>query len=384
MKKRFLMTPGPTQIPPEVLLAAARPIIHHRTAEYSELFARVIEGLKYVFQTKNDVLFFASSGTGAMESAVVNLGSPGDRVLVCSSGKFGERWQQLAETYGLEVELLSYEYGQPVDPADIAAALKADASYKAVFVTHSETSTGVVNDIEAIGNIVKDHAAVLVADAVSGMGSADLQTDAWHVDVVVSGSQKALMLPPGLGFASVSDKAWALVEQSTIPRFYWDWLKARTGIRLDQPTTPFTPAVSLTVALDAALALMREEGLEGLFARHRSMGRASREAVKALGLELFSPDDMRCSSVTSVRIPEGVDDGKLRTLMRDKYGVQVAGGQGTMKGNIFRIGHCGYYNYSDIIVTITALELALRELGYAVEPGAGIARAEEVFAEEAS
>lgn len=384
MKKRFLMTPGPTQIPPEVLLAAAQPIIHHRTAEYSALFARVIEGLKYVFQTENDVLFFASSGTGAMESAVVNLGSPGDRVLVCSSGKFGERWQQLAETYGLEVELLSYEYGQPVEPADIAAALKADASFKAVFVTHSETSTGVVNDIEAIGNIVKDHAAVLVADAVSGMGSADLKTDAWHVDVVVSGSQKALMLPPGLGFASVSDKAWALVEQSTIPRYYWDWLKARTAIRLDKPTTPFTPAVSLTVALDAALVMMREEGLEDLFARHRTMGRAAREAVKALGLELFSPDDMRCSSVTSVRIPEGVDDGKLRTLMLDKYGVQVAGGQGTMKGNIFRIGHCGYYNYSDIIVTITALELALRELGYAAEPGAGIARAEEVFAEEAS
>lgn len=384
MKKRFLMTPGPTQIPPEVLLAAAQPIIHHRTAEYSELFARVIEGLKYVFQTENDVLCFASSGTGAMESAVVNLGSPGDKVLVCSSGKFGERWQQLAETYGLVPELLSYEYGQPVEPEDIADALADGADYKAVYVTHSETSTGVVNDIEAIGKIVKGHPAVLVADAISGMGSADLKTDAWNVDVVVAGSQKALMLPPGLGFASVSDKAWALAEQATLPRYYWDWRKARKAIRQEQPTTPFTPAVSLTVALDAALKLMRDEGLDNLFARHRAMGRASREAVKALGLELFSPDDERSSSVTSVRVPAGVDDGKLRKLMRDKYGVQVAGGQGTMKGNIFRIGHCGYYNYSDIIVTLTALELALKELGQPVELGAGVARAEEVFAEEGS
>ncbi|RJQ44006.1 MAG: alanine--glyoxylate aminotransferase family protein [Gaiellales bacterium] len=384
MKKRFLMTPGPTQIPPEVLLAAAQPIIHHRTAEYSELFARVIEGLKLVFQTENDVLFFASSGTGAMESAVVNLGSPGDRVLVCSSGKFGERWHQLAETYGLEAELLSYEYGQPVKPEDIADALDDGAGYKAVYVTHSETSTGVVNDIEAIGAIVKDHEAVLVADAVSGLGSAELKTDEWHVDVVVAGSQKALMLPPGLGFASVSEKAWALAEQSTIPKYYLDWKKARAGIRQEKPTTPFTPAVSLTVALDAALKMMREEGLDSLFARHRAMGRASREAIKAMGLELFSPDDERCSSVTSVLMPAGVDDGQLRTLMRDKYGVQVAGGQGSMKGNIFRIGHCGYYNYSDIIVTITALELALRELGHPLEPGAGVARAEEVFAEEGS
>ena len=384
MKKRFLMTPGPTQIPPEVLLASAQPVIHHRTAEYSELFARVIDGLKYVFQTQNDVLFFASSGTGAMESAVVNLGSPGDKVLVCSSGKFGERWHQLAETYGLESELLSYEYGQPVKPDDIAGALKDDAGYKAVYVTHSETSTGVVNDLEAIGAIVKDYDAVLVADAVSGLGSADLRTDEWHVDVVVSGSQKALMLPPGLGFASVSETAWALADQSTMPKYYFDWNKARKAIDQEKPTTPFTPAVSLTVALDTSLEMIRTEGLENLFTRHRAMGRASREAVKALGLKLFSPDDERCSSVTSVRIPPDINDAELRTLMREKYGVQVAGGQGSMKGSICRIGHCGYYNYTDIIVTITALELALRELGYPVELGAGVARAEEVFAQEGS
>jgi aspartate aminotransferase-like enzyme len=384
MKKRFLMTPGPTQIPSQVLLAGAQPIIHHRTAEYSEIFARVIEGTKYVFQTGNDIFFFSASGTGAMESAVVNLGSPGDKVLVCTSGKFGERWQQLAETYGLKPDVLNYEYGQPVDVDDIADALDKNPDFKAVFVTHSETSTGVVNDIEAIGAIVKDHSAVLVADAVSGLGSAELKTDDWHVDVVVAGSQKALMLPPGLAFASVSEKAWKLVEQSTLPSYYFDWKKARAGIEQEKPTTAFTPAVSLTLALDAALAMIREEGLDDLFARHRVMGRAAREAVKALGLELFSPDIDRCSSVTAVRIPEGIEDAKLRKLMLDQYGVQVAGGQGTMKGTMFRIGHCGYYNFSDIIVTITALELALKELGYAVELGAGVSRAEEVFAEERS
>lgn len=383
MIKRFLMTPGPTQIPPEVLLASAQPIIHHRTSEYSELFARVIEGLKYLFQTENDIFSFASSGTGAMESAVVNLCSPGDKVLVCSSGKFGERWHQLAETYELQQELLQYEYGSPVEPDDIAASLDADAGIKAVFITHSETSTGVVNDIEAIGGIVKQHAAVLVADSISGMGSAEVRTDDWHVDVVVAGSQKALMLPPGLAFASVSGKAWELVEQSTTPRYYFDWRKARKGLQQAKPTTAFTPAVSLTVALDAALAIIRKEGLEDLFQRHRTMGRATREAIKAMGLQLFSPDDERCSSVTAVKVPDGVEDGKLRKLMLDKYGVQLAGGQGTMKGNIFRIGHCGYYNFSDIIVSIMALELALKELGYPVESGSGVTRAGQVFAEEA-
>ena len=384
MRKRFLMTPGPTQIPPEVLLASAQPIIHHRTAEYSELFARVNEGLKYVFQTQNDVLCFSSSGTGAMESAVVNLCSPGDKVLVCSSGKFGERWQQLAEAFGLESIVLESEYGQAVKPDDIAAALESDPSVKVVFVTHSETSTGVVNDIEAIGGIVGGHEAVLVSDSVSGMGSAEIKTDAWGVDVVVAGSQKALMLPPGLAFASVSGKAWALVERSTLPKYYFDWTKARKGLRQPKPTTAYTPAVSLTVALDAALAMIREEGLENLFRRHRTMGRAAREGVKALGLELFSPDDERCSSVTAVKVPEGVEDARLRSLMLDKYGVQLAGGQGSMKGNIFRIGHCGYYNFSDIIVTMTALELALNEMGHKVEIGSGVSRAEAVFAEEGS
>ncbi|MHB1464740.1 MAG: pyridoxal-phosphate-dependent aminotransferase family protein [Thermoleophilia bacterium] len=382
MIKKFLMTPGPTQVPPQVLSAMARPIIHHRTGEYSELFARVNENLKYVYQTENDVLSFASSGTGAMESAVINLCSPGDRVLVAACGKFGERWRDLAAAYGLDAEYHEYEYGQPVDPDDIARSLEADPHIKVVFVTHSETSTGVVNDMQAIGAAVEDHDAVLVTDSISGMGSAEIRTDAWQVDVVVAGSQKALMIPPGLAFVSVSDKAWALAEKARLPRFYFDWLKARKGLRQAQPTTAFTPAVSLMVGLDAALGLIREEGLENLFRRHIVMGRACRAAIKGMGLELFSPDDDSSSSVTAVRLPEGIEDGRLRSLTRDRFGVQFAGGQGPVKGKIIRIGHCGYYNYTDIIVAIAALELALKELGHPVELGSGIKAAELIFGEE--
>jgi len=382
MIKKFLMTPGPTQIPSEVLLASAQPIIHHRTGAYSDLFARVNENLKYVYQTANEVISFASSGTGAMESAVVNLCSPGDKVLIASCGKFGERWRDLSEVYGLDYDYREYEWGAPVVAADIEAALKADPAIKAVFVTHSETSTGVVNDMEAIGAAVAGSDAVLVSDSISGMGSAEIKTDAWGIDVVVSGSQKALMIPPGLAFVSVSAKAWAMVEKSTLPKYYFDWSKARKALAQEKPTTAFTPAVSLVVGLDKALSMIREEGLEELFRRHVMLGRATRAAVKGMGLTLFSPDDDRCSSVTSVKVPEGIDDGKLRTLTRDKYGVQLAGGQGPIKGKIFRIGHCGYYNYTDIIVAITALELALKELGHPVELGSGVSKAQAVFGEE--
>jgi aspartate aminotransferase-like enzyme len=382
MIKKFLMTPGPTQIPSEVLLASAQPIIHHRTGAYSELFARVNENLKYVYQTENDVISFASSGTGAMESAVVNLCSPGDSVLIASCGKFGERWRDLSEVYGLDYDYREYEWGTAVVPSDIEQALEADPGIKAVFVTHSETSTGVVNDMQAIGAIVAKSGAVLVSDSISGMGSSEIKTDEWQVDVVVAGSQKALMIPPGLAFVSVSDKAWGMVEKSTLPKYYFDWSKARKALAQAKPTTAFTPAVSLVVGLDTALAMIRAEGLEKLFKRHVVLGRATRAAVKGIGLELFSPEDDRCSSVTAVRVPEGIDDNELRTLTRDKYGVQLAGGQGHIKGKIFRIGHCGYYNYTDIIVAITALELSLKELGHPVELGSGVSKAQAVFGGE--
>ncbi|MHB1362007.1 MAG: pyridoxal-phosphate-dependent aminotransferase family protein [Thermoleophilia bacterium] len=382
MIKRFLMTPGPTQIPPEVLLASAQPIIHHRTGAYSDLFARVNENLKYVFQTENEIISFASSGTGAMESAVVNLCSPGDKVLIASCGKFGERWRDLAQVYGLDYDYREFEWGTPVTPADIGQALGDDRSIKAVFVTHSETSTGVVNDMEAIGAAVAGSDAVLVTDSISGMGSAEIKTDAWGIDVAVAGSQKALMIPPGLAFVSVSPKAWDRVAKSTLPKYYFDWTKARKALAQEKPTTAFTPAVSLVVGLDKALSMIRDEGLENLFRRHIVLGRATRAAIKGMGLALFSPDDDRCSSVTAVRVPDGVEDGKLRTLIRDKYGVQLAGGQGPIKGKIFRIGHCGYYNYTDIIVAITALELALKELGHPVELGSGVSKAQAIFGQE--
>lgn len=381
MIKKYLMTPGPTQIPPKVLLASAQPIIHHRTSAYSEMFARVLKNLKYLFQTENEVLCFSSSGTGAMESAVVNLLSPGDNMLIASCGKFGERWRDLAEAYQIEHKYLEYEWGGPVDAADIERELKSGAGYKAVFVTHSETSTGAVNDMEAIGKIVAGSDAILVADSISGMGSAEIKTDAWQVDVVVTGSQKALMTPPGLAFASVSDKAWALAAESKLPKYYFDWHKARKALDRPDPQTPYTPAVSLTLALDAALEMIQEEGLNSLFARHQVMGRACRAAVKAMGLDLFSPDDDRSSSVTAVKVPDGVKDGDLRKLIRDRYGVQLAGGQGPISGKIFRIGHCGYYTYADIVVAITALEFTLNDLGFAVQLGSGVAAAEQVFRE---
>ncbi|MCL4472994.1 MAG: alanine--glyoxylate aminotransferase family protein [Actinobacteria bacterium] len=382
MIKKFLMTPGPTQIPPQVLLASAQPIIHHRTGAYSDLFARVNDNLKYVYQTDNEVISFAASGTGAMESAVVNLCSPGDHVLVASCGKFGERWHDLAQAYGLVDEYIQYDYGQAVDPKDIERVLRNVPEIKAVFVTHSETSTGVVNDMEAIGAVVNVFDAVLVADSISGMGSAEMKTDEWKIDVAVAGSQKALMIPPGLAFTSVSDKAWKLVESSTLPKYYFDWNKARKALAQPKPTTAFTPPVSLMVGLDVALGMIRDEGLDNLFMRHIVLGRACRAAVKGMGLELFSPDDDRSSSVTAVRVPEGIDEASLRPLMRDKYGVQVAGGQGPVKGKIIRIGHCGYYNYTDIVIAITALELALKEMGHPVELGSGVSKAQAVFGEE--
>lgn len=251
-----------------------------------------------------------------------------------------------------------------------------------MFVTHSETSSGVVNDMQAIGAVVEDFDAVLVSDSISGLGSAEIKTDEWMIDVVVAGSQKALMIPPGLAFVSVSDKAWALAEKARSPRFYFDWLKARKGLAQAKPTTAFTPPVSLMAGLDAALGLIREEGLQALFHRHIIMGRATRAAIKGMGLTLFSPDEDRSSSVTAVRVPEGVDEARLRIHIRDWYGVQLAGGQGPVKGRIIRIGHCGYYNYSDIIVAITALEMTLMDLGHPVQLGAGTQAAEKVFAED--
>ena len=379
MLKRFLLTPGPTPVPPEVLSALGEPVVHHRAPRFTETLKEVVAGLKRVYQTENDVLVFSSSGTGVMESAVVNLVNPGDHTLVASVGNFGERFIKLNKTWGAEVTALEYEWGTKADPADIAAALAKDPAIKAVFVQFSETSTGVVNDIKAIGEVVAATPAVLVVDAISGLGATALKTDDWHVDVCLAGSQKALMVPPGLAYVAVSEKAWKVVEECATQRFYFDWVTTRKKMTGAAAQTPYTPPVSLLVAQNAALKLIEEEGLENVFARHRVLGHACKEGVKALGLELFGPDDPEANSVTACRVPEGIDGGQITKLARDRYGVWLAGGQGPLKGKIFRFGHCGYFGASDIIVGLSVLEMVLAQLGFEVKFGASLAAAEQVF-----
>lgn len=379
MQKRFLLTPGPTPVPPEVLAALGEPVIHHRAPRFTEILRDVIAGLRYVYQTENDVIAFAASGTGAMESAVVNLVEPGDTVIVASCGNFGERWIKLNRTWGANVVALEYEWGAKVDPEGVRKALAEHPEAKAVFTQFSETSTGVVNDIQAIGAIVAATPAVFVVDAISGLGATDLPTDAWKVDVCVAGSQKALMVPPGLAYVAVSEKAWQVVEKVTTPRFYFDWVAARKKMSGDSAQTPYTPAVSLMVAQNAAIALIREEGLEAVFERHRILGRACKAGVRALGLELFGPDDPEANSVTAVKVPEGVDGKKIGKLARDRFGVWLAGGQGKLTGQIFRFGHCGYFVATDILVGLSVVEMVLTELGYDTPMGAGVAAAEQVF-----
>ncbi|RKY33027.1 MAG: aminotransferase [Candidatus Omnitrophota bacterium] len=377
MRKKYLLTPGPTPLPPEVCQAMSRPIIHHRTPQFQAILKEATEGLKYVLQTKNDVFILASSGTGAMEASVVNLLSFGDSAICVEAGKFGERWTEICRAYGINCEVIKVEWGKAVDPQEIRSRIKdAQSKIKAVFVTHCETSTGVVTDLEAIGKIVKDSEAVLVVDAISGLGAIPLLTDQWSCDVVVSGSQKGLMLPPGLGFISVSPKALKLVESASLPRYYFDLRKAKKA--LDKTDTPFTPAITLIIALNEALAMIKEDGLENVFLRHKKMAEATRKAVLALGLELFVPD-AASNAVTAVKVPAGIDGEKLVKIMRDTYGVTIAGGQSELKGKVFRIAHMGYIEEFDIILCISCLEKVLNQLGFKFSLGAGIRVAEEEF-----
>src|SRR5512139_3319726 len=301
MQKRFLITPGPTPVPPEVLSALAEPVIHHRAPRFTEILKQVVEGMKYIYQTENDIMVYAASGTGAMESAVTNVVNAGDHVLVASVGNFGERWKKLNATWGAEVTAFDYEWGTKADPADIEKARAAEPASKAVCVQHSETSTGVVNDIQAIGGIVAKTPAILVVDAISGLGATDLKTDAWHVDICVAGPQKPIMVPPGLAYVAVSEKAWKVIEACTTPRFYFDYPTYRKKMTGDSAQTPYTPAVSLMVAQNAAIELIRQEGLENVFERHRWLGKACKAGVQALGIELFGPDDPEANSVTACK-----------------------------------------------------------------------------------
>jgi serine---pyruvate transaminase len=375
-EKRYLMTPGPTPAPPEVLAAIAQPVIHHRGPDYRKLYSEALARLREVFRTEREVLLFGGSGSGAMESGAANLLSPGEPVLVVSAGYFGERWAAIAKAYGAEVDHLRYAWGEIPSVDDVAARLR-EREAAILFFTHSETSTGVVIDPQPFAAAAREAGALSAVDAVSSLGAVPFETDSWGIDVVASGAQKALMTPPGLAMVSASEAAWARAADATSPRFYWDWERTRKGqATLDAPVTP---PVSLVAGLNVALGMLLEEGLEGAFDRHRRLGRACREGVKAMGLELSSPDDDSSAVVTAVRAPEGIDSGELVLLLRDRHGVTLAPGQGELKGKIFRIGHIGYYDVFDITTALAAVELALVELGAEIARGVAVSRALEAF-----
>jgi aspartate aminotransferase-like enzyme len=374
--KRYLMTPGPTPVPPAVLAALAQPIVHHRSPDFRPLFARCLERLQRIYRTRGDALLLTASGTGAMESVVANLTAPGDRVLVVSAGNFGERWGAIADAHGCEVEWLRLPWGDTPTPDALGAKLGETGRVKVVFLTHSETSTGVVCDLQALAATVREAGPLVAVDAVSSLGAVPLETDAWGLDAVASGSQKALMSPPGLAMVAVSERAFA--ERVPARSYYFDWERIRSAqARLD---SAFTPAVSLVAALDVALGLILEEiGLDAVWTRHARLGRACRAGLTAMGLELFSPDDDRAAVVTAVHAPEGVDATEVVRALRDRFGITIANGQGELKGRIFRIGHIGYFDVFDITTTLSAVELALAELGADVERGAAAAAALEAF-----
>jgi serine---pyruvate transaminase len=371
MEKRYLFTPGPTPVPPEVLAAMGAPVVHHRSPDFRPVYERCLARLREVCRTESDVLLFAASGTGAFESAVVNLVSPGEPHLVVSAGSFGERWAAMTSAYGAEIDHLQYEWGEIPDPEDVRARLAAREA-KAVWIVQSETSTGVVADVQAIAAVAKEAGALVVVDAVSSLGAVPCETDAWGLDVVVSGSQKALMTPPGLGLAAVSEAA--LAATGSTPRFYFDWQRTRSAQRkLD---APFTPPVSLVAALDVALGLLLDEGLEAVFERHVRLGRAARAGAKAMGLELFSPDDDRSAVVTAVRSPEAAE---IISGVRTRFGITLAGGQGDLKGKIFRIGHIGWFDVFDVTTALAAVEIVAADLGADIERGVAVTAALEAY-----
>jgi serine---pyruvate transaminase len=378
--KQYLMTAGPTPLPPVVSQAMAQPMLYHRAPAFVEVYARALGRLKSVFQTGNEVLVFAASGTGALESAVANLVRPNGPVLVASCGKFGERWAELCDAYGARTVHWETEWGRKVDPAELDRVL-GETEAEVVFTTFSETSTGVINDVRELTEVAHRHRALIAVDAVSGLGAVPLPQDEWGVDVVVAGSQKALMSPPGLAFVSANQVALGRAAAAPGRRFYFDWGRTLSGQLQDPPDSPFTPAVGLVQALDLALGLIEEEGLDRVFERHRLLGRATRAAAGALDLDLLGPVDENANVVTAIKLPEGLDGAKVPKLMRDRFGVTIAGGQARLKGKIARIAHCGYFGAFDIVVTIAAFEMTLRELGHEVELGAGVAAAQRIFLE---
>jgi aspartate aminotransferase-like enzyme len=376
-EKRYLMTPGPTPVPPQVLAAMALPIVHHRSPDFRPTYRQVLDRLKEVYKTQGEVLLYTASGTAGLESVVANLTSPGDRVVAVSAGYFGERWADIARAYGCEVDHIAYEWGETPSADDLAARLAELGGASVVLVTQSETSTGVVCDVRAFATAAKEAGALIAVDAISSLGAVPCETDEWGLDSVVSGSQKALMSPPGLMAVSVSDAAWKRREGATAPRFYLDW--ERTRVAQESLDAAFTPAVSIVVGLNVALGLILERGLDTAFDEHVRLGRACRAGVKAMGLELFSPDDDSSAVVTTVRVPEGIDGSQLLLHLRDRFGITLAPGQGPLKGKVFRVGHLGYYDVFDITTALAGIELALAEAGADIERGVAVTRALETY-----
>ena len=376
-EKRYLMTPGPTPVPPQVLAAMALPIVHHRSPDFRPTYRQVLDRLKEVYRTRGEVLLYTASGTAGLESVVANLTSPGDRVVAVSAGYFGERWADIARAYGCEVDHIAYEWGETPSADDLAARLAELGGASVVLVTQSETSTGVVCDVRAFATAAKGAGALVAVDAISSLGAVPCETDEWRLDSVVSGSQKALMSPPGLMAVSVSDAAWKTREGAAAPRFYLDW--ERTRVAQESLDAAFTPAVSIVVGLNVALGLILERGLEAAFDEHVRLGRACREGVKAMGLELFSPDDDSSAVVTTVRVPDSIDGSQLLLDLRDRFGITLAPGQGPLKGKVFRVGHLGYYDVFDITTALAGIELALAEAGADIERGVAVTRALETY-----
>ncbi|MFQ5860226.1 MAG: pyridoxal-phosphate-dependent aminotransferase family protein [Dehalococcoidia bacterium] len=370
--RQNLRTPGPTPVPEESAQAATKPMINHRGPEAKELLFRLTDRLKQLFQTQNDLFILTASGTGALEAAIVNTLSPGDRVLAVTTGVFGDRFTSIAQAYGAQVSKQRVPWGSAADPEAVRQALKEDPSIKAVLITHNETSTGVTNDLEVVAGVVKgEFDKLLLVDAVSAVGSIPLATDAWQCDVVTGCSQKGWMTPPGLAMASVSPRAWEAYREATMPRFYFDLGVAKRYLQEGQ--TPWTPALSVLYSLDASLERLLQEGVEQTFQRHAEVGQLTREGVKALGLELFPEDERYASNtVTAIKAPPGVDVGKLLELLRTEHSVVLAAGQSRLKGQIFRIGHLGLVSREDILNVLRALELTLPKVGFT--PAGTIAR----------
>jgi aspartate aminotransferase-like enzyme len=378
--KMYLMTPGPTPVAPETQLAMAQPIIHHRAPLFMDILGQVREGLKYLFQTQQEVMIFAATGTGAMEGAVANTLSPGDTALVVDGGKFGERWTELCNVYGVKVDRIAVEWGRAVDPKVVAQRLDANPAIKAVFVQANETSTGVQHPVKELAQVTQGRpGTILVVDAISALGGYELPMDAWGIDVLVAGSQKAMMLPPGLAFAALSPKAWEFVKTSKLPKYYFDFAKALKSQGKNQ--TPYTSAVSMVLGLREVLGKIKHEGLEKIYAHNRRLSAACKAAVKAMGLELYA-QDYPSVVLTAVKAPPGVDGQKVVAELRKK-GIWIAGGQGDAKGKIFRIAHMGYINDLDLLGTIGGLESVLNALGYKVELGKGVKAAQEILGKEA-